>query len=418
MILDALQYLRREGWPDEFVPFYLEDSPPLLSSADVSAWRWQRLPPGQRQSRPVRALKQVGRLPGVGKLVASGQDKWRQLQRRYRAPDPDRPARRPAVTAYLHGLGIELMLYPQPMRQAFEVGLPYIMAVHDLQHRLQPEFPEVSADGEWEAREYLFRNGARYATLLLADSEVGKEDILRFYGPYGLTADRVKVLPFVPAPYLSGRASPDEVRRVREAYGLSEAFLFYPAQFWAHKNHARIIEALALLRDEHGLAVQVAFAGGNRGRFTSRNFRDVMRLARKRRVVGQVKILGYVPEGDMAPLYTGARALIMPTFFGPTNIPLLEAWACGCPVITSDIRGVAQQMGDAAVLVDPRSTEAIAAGIVRVWTDEPLRQALVSRGQERLASYSPTDFRQRLRSILEEARERVRSGDVPPMPYA
>ena len=73
------------------------------------------------------------------------------------------------------------------------------MAIHDLQHRLQPEFPEVSANGEWERREYRFRNGARYATLLLADSEVGKEDLLNFYGPYGVTPDRVKVLPFIPA---------------------------------------------------------------------------------------------------------------------------------------------------------------------------------------------------------------------------
>jgi hypothetical protein len=76
---------------------------------------------------------------------------------------------RPQDKHWLQSLGIELMLYPTPQTRSFEIGLPYIMAIHDLQHRLQPHFPEVSADGEWEYREYLFRNGARRAQLVLAD---------------------------------------------------------------------------------------------------------------------------------------------------------------------------------------------------------------------------------------------------------
>ena len=92
------------------------------------------------------------------------------------------------------------------------------MAIHDLQHRLQPEFPEVSANGEWESREYYLRNGARYATLLLADSEVGKEDILNFYGPYGVTADQVKVLPYLPASCLAVDVSESEQQRVQMTY--------------------------------------------------------------------------------------------------------------------------------------------------------------------------------------------------------
>jgi glycosyltransferase involved in cell wall biosynthesis len=77
----------------------------------------------------------------------------------------------------------------------------------------------------------------------------------------------------------------------------------------------------------------------------------------------------------------------MPTFFGPTAIPPVEAWSLGCPVITSDIRGIREQMGDAALLVDPRSVESIAAGIVRVWKEQALRKELVARGRERLTSY-------------------------------
>ena len=77
----------------------------------------------------------------------------------------------------------------------------------------------------------------------------------------------------------------------------------------------------------------------------------------------QIRYGGYVPDEDMSGLYAGAVALTMPTFFGPTNIPVLEAWAYGCPVLTSDIRGIREQVGDAGVLVDPRSIESIADGI-------------------------------------------------------
>ena len=87
-------------------------------------------------------------------------------------------------------------------------------------------------------------------------------------------------------------------------------------------------------------------------------------------------------------LYAGAVGLVMPTFFGPTNIPMLEAWAFGCPVLTSDIRGIREQVGNAAILVNPRSEEAIADGIYHLWTDENLRRILADRGRRRLASYT------------------------------
>lgn len=102
----------------------------------------------------------------------------------------------------------------------------------------------------------------------------------------------------------------------------------------------------------------------------------------------------------------------MPTFFGPTNIPVLEAWAYGCPVQTSDIRGIREQAGNPAVLVDPRSVEAIADGIYQLWTDEKLRYILADAGRQRLAAYTPDDYRRRLLEILGEAKARVRGREA------
>jgi len=310
---------------------------------------------------------------------------------------------------WLHRCGIDLMLYPTMSELSFETGLPYVMAIHDLQHRLQPEFPEVSVNGERERREYCFRNGARYATLLLADSEVGKEDILNCYGPYGVTPDRVKVLPFIPACYLALDVPESERQQVRTKYSLPERYIFYPAQFWPHKNHIRIVQALGLLKQAHQLKIPVVFCGSYSGEIRETSFREVTMCSDRLGLEREIRYLGYAPDEDMSGLYAGAAALVMPTFFGPTNIPVLEAWAFGCPVLTSDIRGIREQAGNAAVLVDPRSVEAIADGIYQLWTDESLRSTLAEAGRQRLAAYTPDDYRRELMAILEEAKTRLLS---------
>src|SRR5438046_4508110 len=111
----------------------------------------------------------------------------------------------------------------------------------------------------------------------------------------------------------------------------------------------------------------------------------------------------------MGPLYSQAACLVMPSFFGPTNIPVLEAWAFGCPVLTSDIRGVREQVGDAALLADPTSVESIADGLHRLWTDRELGRTLSDLGRRRLATYTPEDYVRRLIEIVEQGEERVRS---------
>ena len=177
---------------------------------------------------------------------------------------------------------------------------------------------------------------------------------------------------------------------------LPQRYLFYPAQFWPHKNHLRLVEALGILR-QRDLRVPLVLTGSWSGTLRERTFEKTMSHARSMNVDEQLTVLGYVPDSDMAGLYRGAAALVFPTFFGPTNLPIIEAWALGCPVVTSDIRGIREQVGDAALLADPREPEALAAAIERVWTDEELARELVARGRARVQAFSPEDFRRRLR---------------------
>jgi GT2 family glycosyltransferase/Flp pilus assembly protein TadD/glycosyltransferase involved in cell wall biosynthesis/2-polyprenyl-3-methyl-5-hydroxy-6-metoxy-1,4-benzoquinol methylase len=309
---------------------------------------------------------------------------------------------------------IDVVIFPFPNPLSFECGLDYVMAIHDLQHRLQPEFPEVSAEGEWQRREYLFRNAVRFAEGILVDSEVGKEDVLACYGNY-IRPEQVYPLPFTPT-YSSdlNQLSDDDKFAVQKKYRLPQRYFFYPAQFWLHKNHARLVQALHHLKVEHQIEAPLILTGSNSGpKHENRDqvFRDCMLLADRLGVKNQVYYLGYVPDEDMPALYAMATALAFPTFFGPANIPVLEAWAFDCPVLTSDIRGIREQVGNAALLADPKDMVAMAGQLKRLWLDQALRQTLIENGRINLGSCTTSDFNQRLYTIIDQVSKQLEKKD-------
>jgi glycosyltransferase involved in cell wall biosynthesis len=455
MLRTLFEFSQQSG-EDEFVVFAFDPEHPVLTRLKGSRWEVKRWGGTPWQNRMDTFLRMVGEGPhrdalrwlrrrlqrvrgqdGMGmlrRLVGEGphREAWRWLRRRFHrhrtpaggsaeAPKSDFEMQfpenidivhyRPELNLWFRGHGIELMVYTSPHPFAFESGIPFVTVIHDLQHLVHPDCPEVTMQkGEGKFREYYLRHGARLATLVLSDSDVGKEDILHYYGRYGVTADNIRVLPFLPPSYLAADVTPQERQRVRTKYRLPDRYLFYPAQFWPYKNHARIVQALGLLRREHGLIAAAVFSGSHSNPLREATFKEVMTQAQESGVNEQVHYLGYAPEEDMSALYAEAEALIMPTFLGPTNIPPLEAWYCGCSVITSNIRGMREQMGDAALLVDPNSVESIAQAIGSLWRDRALRQEMIARGRQRIASYTLADYVSRLRGALDEAKDRVRQG--------
>jgi glycosyltransferase involved in cell wall biosynthesis len=399
-MLKALGECKESFTGDEFIIFSSNPDNDLTKTLKSEGWTVLPLVPVTLKRRVVKLLG-----PGLRGAIVKLMKK--QSASTNGAVDVDHVHYNTELEQWFRANKIDLMIYPISSSLSFETRLPYILTIHDLQHRLQPEFPEVSANGEWEAREYIFRNGIRNATMLLSESETGKEDILNFYGEYGVAPDRVKVLPLLPSITLQRDISASERQRVRQKYNLPKRYFFYPAQFWPHKNHVRIVKAMALLKEQHDFKVHILFSGYHSGAIREATFKEVTDTATKLQVQDQISYFGYVPDQDIAALYAEARALIMPTFFGATNIPPLEAWALGCPVLTSDIRGIRQQAGEASILVDPKSVEALAEGMRRLWTDDDLCQTLIAKGAERLNKFTFDDFRKRLRDVIAEAKSVV-----------
>ncbi len=277
--------------------------------------------------------------------------------------------------------------------------LPYVTTIWDLQHRLQPVFPEVAARSEWAARERFFSREIGQATRVIVGTNVGQAEVERFYG---VPAERIRKLPH-PTPSFALEASTDDDDALAR-YGLEPGYVFYPAQFWAHKNHVGLLHALKLLRDDHDVHLPAVFVGADKG-----NEAHVRRVAEGLGLLDRVRFLGFVPRSDLVMLYRHAFALAYVTFFGPENLPPLEAFALGCPVVASDVPGANEQLGDAALLAPPTDASRIAVALLALHRDEALRRRLVERGHERAGSYSAAHFVKGMIGIVDELDPIVRT---------
>ena len=275
--------------------------------------------------------------------------------------------------------------------EAVQVDLPYMAIVWDLQHRLQPWFPEVSSDGTWRHREKFYSEFLRRASIIIAGNDAGRQEIERFYQ---VTSNRIKLFPH-PTPSFALNAQPGDTAAVLKKYELKNNYLFYPAQFWSHKNHVNLLLAAAALKAEHQLDFQLVFAGSDKG-----NEQFVRRYASQLKI--DAAFLGFVPVQDLVSLYRGAFALSYVTFFGPENLPTLEAFALGCPVVASDVDGAREQLGDAALLVNPRDPSNIAAAIANLHDDKALRQTLTEKGRARAERWTAKDFVRGVFTALDE----------------
>lgn len=279
-------------------------------------------------------------------------------------------------------------------------ALPYVTTIWDLQHRLQPVFPEVASHGEWEERERFFSREIGQAAIVIVGTAAGRAEVERFYG---VPPARIRRLPHpTPSFALNAPLTTDDTALAR--YGLEPGYVLYPAQFWAHKNHVGLLRALRLLHDEHDVDLRAVFVGSDKG-----NEAHVRQVAQSLGLGTQVRFLGFVPRSDLVTLYRHAFAMTYVSFFGPENLPPLEAFALGCPVVAADVPGAQEQLGDAALLAPPTSESHIANALLSLHRDAALRLRLIERGHERARALTAAHFVEGMFEIMDELEPLVRT---------
>jgi len=285
----------------------------------------------------------------------------------------------------------DLWIFPSQDVRGFQIPVPALVSIQDLMHRYERRFPESASWWEYLNRERTYSNICRWARGILVESELGRQQVIESYG--APTGD-IYVLPLIAPKYIrKGHNPPDFDSR----YRLPGKFIFYPARFWAHKNHRNLIKAMGLLKNSIP-DLKLVLAGTKSNAYDS--YDEVIKLIHSLGLDEGVLFLGYVPDEYMPEIYHRARALVMPTYYGPTNIPPMEAFVVGCPVAISGIYGMPEQVGDAALLFNPDSVEEIADCILKLWTDDRLCAGLAERGKKRAAAWGEKEFNERLREIV------------------
>lgn len=289
------------------------------------------------------------------------------------------PASQPHVeisSGFYESLGCDVVHFPH---QNFVIcGLPSIFNPHDLQHL---HFPQFFSPHALAQRELTYRTGCQHSQYVAVASKWVQDDII---SNYGLDRSKVQIIPWAPPTVASSSLPTEEsLKEVRLKYCLPEEFAFFPAMAWPHKNHMRLFEALAHLRDNFGLRVPLVCSGSMYEPHASR-----LRIkCRELHLESQIQFLGFVPDQDMRAIYRQAQFLIMPTLFESDSSPIYEAWLEELPVICSNVTALPDQVQDAALLFDPYRSESIADSIREVTSNAVLRESLKQRGTKRLKEF-------------------------------
>lgn len=260
-----------------------------------------------------------------------------------------------------------------------------VTPAHDLMHRYEPRFPEVRSN--FESRELCMKSFAKYAACILVDSNLGKK---QYKESYMKTRDRrpyVISLPFV---------VPEHVRKAEEEYiKVPGKYVFYPAQFWKHKNHMNLVRAIKILRETID-DIHLVLVGSEKN-----SCKEVKKYISDNGLEHHITILGFVSNENITYLYRHAVGMVMPSYFGPTNIPPLEAMALGCPVAVSGKYAMPEQVGKAGLIFNPDSPEKISDCIRKLWTDEELREKMIRLGYERIRKWTKKEFANKLYKIID-----------------
>ena len=299
----------------------------------------------------------------------------------------------PGGSTFFNGLGCDMVHFPfQPF---VPCNAPTVYNPHDLQHL---HFPQFFLPAEIKRREAIYRAGCRRSHTVVVASNWTRNDVVE---RYQVPLDKVQIIPWAPPAQRSLDLSSAAVAAVRTKYDLTESFALYPAATWEHKNHLRLLEAVALLRQRAQLNVEIICTGVITSHFD--------RIKTRRKALGmerEVRFIGHVPGADLSALYRAAQFVFIPTLFEAASAPLFEAWQHDTPAACSSVTSLPEQAAGAGLLFDPLSVEEMAAALARMTSESTLRETLRLRGQRRLNDFSFERTARAYRAVYRRAARR------------
>ena len=282
-------------------------------------------------------------------------------------------------------LGVDVLHSPVQIFSVLDFRVPSVLNLHDLQHL---HFPENFRPSDIEARNYLYGLSTALADAVLVSSEFVRRDLIE---KMSVPAAKVFSVPVTWNPMVERGLASFSADDARRHYRLPANYALYPAQFWPHKNHARLVEALAIVRSRRPAADLKLVLTGYRGHS---GWPAVEKVIGERALQDHVLCLDYVPTEHLAGLYKASAFCVMPSTFEASSYPVIEAQVLGVPAMCSDVTSLPELMrGGCGLLFDPRDPADIAAKMLR-WIDDPAdaaahaaRAVTKARAEHSLANY-------------------------------
>lgn len=290
---------------------------------------------------------------------------------------------RPVYDELLRSRGVDVVHLPY--QDGFITDLPMVYNPHDLQHHY---FPENFSKNQLHHRENVWRRRAETAQIVLAASFSVEEDLQRFWE---VDPGRVRVVP-IPPPV---RSVPSTLSNVEPPP--DDEYCIYPAVFWPHKNHLRLLEAVRILQDD-GVRFPLVLTGAPGG-----IYREVRRAAALLPDPEQVRFTGHVTNDDLSWLIAHAKFMIVPSLFEAMSLTVWDGQRLGTPVACSSVDPFPDQVGDTAVTFDGLDPSSIARAMKLLLTDADLRTSLVGRSRLRVTELTNRNYALAMLGIYLEA---------------
>jgi len=261
--------------------------------------------------------------------------------------------------------------------------IPIVVNIHDLRFKAYPRFYDKS---HIDYRDTQIKRVLRTAQRITCVSNNTKKDLVKFYGDYEIMSKTEVVYPGVDKEVFNTERNPNPIKKNINRYNITIPYILSVGTISRIKNSASILKAFYNFKKKTSLPHILVLIGSMASEYSLEELLSDAGLDKE--ILRSVVFTGYESDENLAHLYKQAALFILPSFYEGFGIPIIEAFACGVPVITSNTSACSEVAGEAALTIDPNSVDELSDAIIKVVTDDTLREQLSKNGITRSKDFS------------------------------
>jgi len=345
--------------------------------------------PGGARTVAINTLKSLSRMSKSDNFVIFLNKKYRELELENVAQKVYPSPFKKLQTLWDHVLLMHFIVPFHMKREEIEIAhftnnfvsffkpCKTVVTIHDMTPFVLPEDYSLF-HRKW--LKYFFRKATRLADVIISDSENSKKDLVSVFN---ISPEKVNVIPFGIADEFFRKRDDTLKKKIRAKYSVGDRFILNVGTLHPRKNIERICLAYKKLREGKNISHKLVIVG--RGGWSYKKF---FNLPERLELTDEIIFLGNVPQEDLPVLYNSAEVFLYPSLYEGFGLPVLEAMACGIPVVTSNTSSLPEVAGGAAILVDPYNVNEIVSALYDLLTDKNLQRDMVDKGLERARKFS------------------------------